>query len=122
MEWTKQYEHPKWQKKRLEIMKRDGFQCKLCDSEDKNLHVHHKYYQKGKLIWQYPNSCYITVCYTCHNYLHEVKDDLSLEISKIDILYLHAFAKSDLKKVAEILFNGELDAVAEYVKTIKHHG
>ena len=122
MDFDNQYKHPKWQKKRLEIFNRDEFKCQLCDSEDKNLHVHHKYYKRGVLIWDYPNTCYITCCYSCHTYLHDVKDMMSVAISRIDPMYLECFAKSDLKKVAEILLEGELNAVVEYSKTIKYHG
>jgi hypothetical protein len=34
------------------------------------LHVHHKYYQRGLLPWQYPTTALITLCMDCHNDLH----------------------------------------------------
>lgn len=37
----------------------------------KDLHVHHKYYRKGLLPWQYPNEALITLCWHCHEELHE---------------------------------------------------
>ena len=33
--------HPKWQRKRLEIMQRDNFECKCCFSTEIELNVHH---------------------------------------------------------------------------------
>jgi len=36
----------------------------------KNLHVHHKYYQIGKLAWEYPNEALETLCWHCHEKLH----------------------------------------------------
>lgn len=44
---------PKWQKKRLEIMKRDKFACKLCGDTETQLHVHHKEYINGNDPWDY---------------------------------------------------------------------
>lgn len=34
------------------------------------LHVHHKYYVKGKLAWEYPNEALVCLCQTCHQELH----------------------------------------------------
>ncbi|MGX7688631.1 hypothetical protein ACWA1C_15810 [Flectobacillus roseus] len=39
-------------------------------SEVKNLHVHHKYYQMGKLPWDYPDEALITLCWRCHEGIH----------------------------------------------------
>lgn len=40
-------------------------------SEVKNLHVHHKYYQMGKLPWDYPNEALVTLCWSCHEDIHK---------------------------------------------------
>ena len=37
----------------------------------KDLHVHHKYYQIGKLAWDYPDDAYVTYCWDCHLKIHE---------------------------------------------------
>jgi 5-methylcytosine-specific restriction endonuclease McrA len=37
----------------------------------KDLHVHHKYYQKGRNPWEYPNEALTTLCWHCHEELHE---------------------------------------------------
>lgn len=34
------------------------------------LHIHHKYYQKGKLPWEYPDEALQTMCWQCHENLH----------------------------------------------------
>lgn len=57
---------PRWQKKRLEVMKRDGFRCQHCLSEDKPLQVHHLVYDKDKKPWEYENNQLITLCEDCH--------------------------------------------------------
>ena len=35
------------------------------------LNVHHKYYVKNQLPWEYPESALITVCAKCHQNIHE---------------------------------------------------
>ena len=61
---------PRWQKKRLEIMNRDGFQCVDCGAEDKTLNVHHLYYGAGLAPWEYENSSLVTLCEECHEIEH----------------------------------------------------
>ena len=41
--------------------------------ELKLLDTHHKYYQKGKLPWEYPDSALVTLCRTCHELEHQDK-------------------------------------------------
>lgn len=67
---------PRWQRLRLEILERDGFKCRWCYSEDKTLHVHHKYYISGREPWQYPPEAYLTLCLDCHDLM---KADGALE-------------------------------------------
>ena len=35
------------------------------------LHVHHTFYQKGRLPWNYPNDSLQTLCWICHEQLHK---------------------------------------------------
>jgi len=35
--------------------------------------VHHTYYVKGRLPWEYPNHSLITLCINCHEIIHEKK-------------------------------------------------
>lgn len=57
---------PRWQKKRLEIMNRDGFKCQDCGHDDLPLNIHHKYYIYGMTPWDYDNDILITLCEECH--------------------------------------------------------
>lgn len=61
---------PRWQKKRLEIFKRDGFQCQMCFDRKETQTVHHKWYTKGLEPWEYEDDCYITLCEDCHESVH----------------------------------------------------
>src|SRR5690606_32483853 len=36
-----------------------------------DLNIHHKYYVKGKMAWEYDNESLITLCERCHQKEHE---------------------------------------------------
>jgi hypothetical protein len=57
---------PRWQQMRLNVMGRDGFQCRDCLSKEKTLNVHHAYYEKGKDPWDYHPDSLVTLCEDCH--------------------------------------------------------
>lgn len=63
---------PRWQKKRLEIFKRDKFACKLCGDTETTLNIHHKKYIYGKNPWEYKNADLITLCQHCHNEVTDI--------------------------------------------------
>lgn len=48
----------------------NGLYQELDWIELKLLHTHHKYYQKDKLPWEYPDSALITLCWRCHELEH----------------------------------------------------
>jgi len=64
---------PRWQKKRLEIMGRDHFKCRLCGDGETTLNVHHLSYEKGAAPWDYPDAFLITACQPCHEEMHALK-------------------------------------------------
>lgn len=72
-QYKKLLKHPKWNVKRKEILKRDKLVCRRCGRKNCMLHVHHKYYIEGKLPWEYPNSCFLTLCKKCHTKEHKGK-------------------------------------------------
>lgn len=72
-EYYAKLKDPRWQKKRLEILSRDTFTCRLCDDSENTLHVHHIRYEKGADPWDYPDDCLVTLCESCHEELHIVK-------------------------------------------------
>lgn len=63
--YKKLLEHPLWQRKRLEIMKRDGFMCRWCGNDDQLLHIHHLKYGNGK-PWEVPDEWLVAICEDCH--------------------------------------------------------
>jgi len=69
--YTEQFKSPEWQKKRLKIMDRDDFSCRICGTKTETLNVHHIFYEPHKSVWDYDDGILITLCENCHNYQHE---------------------------------------------------
>lgn len=65
MNYSEKLKHPKWQKKRLEILNRDNFTCVLCGDTETELHVHHLKYT-GNNPENAPNEDLETLCKDCH--------------------------------------------------------
>lgn len=70
MTYAEQLEDPRWKTRRDEILVLDGFECQYC-KKDYNLNVHHLYYVKGRMAWEYPDSALIVLCIDCHEIAHE---------------------------------------------------
>jgi 5-methylcytosine-specific restriction endonuclease McrA len=64
-EYRKKLLDPRWQKKRLKILERDGFECRFCHSTTSTLHVHHRAYGDGE-PWDVPDFWLETLCEDCH--------------------------------------------------------
>ena len=60
----------RWQRRRLEIMERDGFKCCDCGTTDE-LNVHHIQYIAGRKPWEYDDEDLITLCEKCHKKRHK---------------------------------------------------
>lgn len=74
---------PRWQKRRLKILERDGWCCYECGHEDKTLHVHHRYYLRGKKPWEYEDDALITLCEDCHDRVTAITDLLKLQLGRL---------------------------------------
>jgi hypothetical protein len=72
-EYKEALKSPEWVKKRDFIKKRDNYCCTICECK-KELHVHHTYYLRGKMPWEVPDSCLITLCKDCHKKEHESRN------------------------------------------------
>lgn len=66
MTYSDKLRDPRWQRKRLEVFDRDGWQCTNCKNSEITLHVHHKVYEQGKDPWEYDNDSLVTLCEDCH--------------------------------------------------------
>lgn len=70
MTYSERLKNPKWQRKRLEIMERDGFACVKCGNKKETLNVHHVRYKRNTDPWDYSNINLITLCVSCHGVEH----------------------------------------------------
>lgn len=70
MNYSEKLKDPRWQKRRLEILNRDKFGCRLCTNKDLTLHVHHLRYVNGIAPWEYPSDDLMTLCANCHGAVH----------------------------------------------------
>jgi hypothetical protein len=83
MTYSEKLRHPKWQKKRLEVLNRDGFTCRNCWSGDKTLDVHHLIYLKGRDPWEYPLDHLLTLCHECHEEVEEDQKEQCFELGEL---------------------------------------
>lgn len=79
---------PKWQKKRLEILQKHDFKCDECGERDRELQVHHCWYEKGKMPWDYPDECFKVQCDTHHKMWHEEKHLLDVSVAKLSLRHM----------------------------------
>jgi hypothetical protein len=78
--------HPLWQRKRLEVLQREQFRCEQCEADDKMLHVHHTYYERGLKPWEYPTESLRALCADCHRKAQDWMTLLHREIGRLDQL------------------------------------
>lgn len=64
---------PRWQKRRLEMLKEADWACQCCLDTTKTLHVHHIRYIKGRKPWEYSDSELRVLCKDCHADEHKVQ-------------------------------------------------
>lgn len=109
MTYAEKLKSPLWQRKRLEILKEANFTCEECDSKERTLHVHHCYYEKGKMPWDYPPNALKCLCEDCHLDRHEKEQSIqrilsTLNLEEIDTLHcdvLYAISMHGILKVAK---------------------
>lgn len=74
MTYSEKLLDPRWQKKRLIILERDNWKCRLCDDDQTTLHIHHNKYSGEP--WDAYNEDLITCCKHCHFAIELIKEDI----------------------------------------------
>lgn len=69
------YLDPRWQKYRLNRLRKADWKCENCGNADSTLHVHHTFYKPGRKPWQYPFNTTKVLCDACHKSEHSLTED-----------------------------------------------
>ena len=101
--YSEKLKHPKWQRRRLEIMSRDNFTCKICGDTETPFNVHHLSYSGEP--WDAPEEQLITLCVDCHHIV---------SVAKIKILPTTRALKMGTRYVGIFFFTGEV--LLQYIK------
>ena len=120
--FSDQYKDPRWQKKRLQILERDRFTCRLCRDKESTLHVHHTRYEKGRAVWEAKDSVLVTLCTDCHSYAHTARDATGLALNQLEAGLLMFGGKesvSDLFQILDILLSFGINDAAMNLKVIR---
>ena len=73
MTYADKFKDPRWQKKRLEVLQRDNFQCQSSGNRSEPLVVHHIRYFKNTDPWDYDERYLITLSEDEHKRIHKKK-------------------------------------------------
>jgi len=68
--YAERLKHPKWQRRRLQIMSAADWKCVRCQAADQPLNVHHKLYRDGAEPWEYADDELVCLCEQCHENEH----------------------------------------------------
>lgn len=129
-EYARKLLDPRWQRKRLQILQRDGFTCQVCGDTKTTLHVHHKAYRSGSAPWEYPSDWLVTLCAPCHeaetdqmnDVIHDVVQELKLvftaeEIGQFVVALHHLREHRDKDTTSIIRYH--LESAERYAKLKK---
>ena len=109
--YSEKLKDPRWQKKRLEILNRDRFECQFCHEDKKTLHVHHLHYQNCE-PWESDNDFLITLCHECHEL--ESTERRGAESDLLCFLKLKKLPYSNIRYISEALCKSDIDLRNEY--------
>ena len=119
MTYSEQLKDSRWQKKRKEILERDGNKCRECKCTDRKLHVHHGYYKKSTMAWDYDNKYLHTLCDNCHenyHYFHDKLMELSGEMLPTVMEYIYKILLSINSKAKEEWYDiGDVNCYTDWI-------
>jgi hypothetical protein len=119
MTYAEKLKDPRWQKKRLEIMSRDKFTCQRCKDATSTLNVHHRYYEKSAMPWEYPNDALVTYCQKCHSLIEKRIASMNKAIHGKDYRQarFQRLLAADMEDgpYSSIVFSFTIDAVDEFL-------
>lgn len=99
-EYSEKLRDPRWQKLRLEVMGRDGFECRHCFENTKTLNVHHFGYNGDP--WEVEPKALVTLCEDCHaEETENVKESIKECIQSLKLNGFGSLAFSSVSKIFE---------------------
>lgn len=98
MTYSQKLKDPRWQKKRLEILNRDEFTCRICGDDTSTLHVHHVSYSGNP--WDVENNLLLTVCESCHE--EETMELKQSQTELIKALKSQGFMSMGMHKLSKV--------------------
>ena len=60
----------RWLEFRKRVYRKDGYKCTICNTKDRPLNAHHRFYNKGSQPWDYSIHDLDTLCDWCHESIH----------------------------------------------------
>lgn len=112
LSYQEKLKDPRWQKKRLEILERDEWNCQICHDSESTLAVHHRRYLPNRDPWDYPDELLVTLCEACHEF--EKAERAAAESDLLEMLRALFFTR-DIIALATGFHNMELLHVSEVV-------
>jgi hypothetical protein len=76
-EFWQAYRDPRWLATARRIRERAGGRCEECGDDGESLHVHHTYYVRDRMPWDYPDESLRCWCTYCHGLFHDLKDQVN---------------------------------------------
>ena len=113
-----------WQRRRLEVLSRDNFQCQSasCNRKCETLDVHHLFYLDYIKPWLYPTDLLITLCTTCHNKEHKCRTRHEQDL--YTALLQKGFLFSDIVALTTLIYTNEYflkDLIQDVKKIQSNH-
>lgn len=87
----------RWQEKRLRVLDRDGFKCRNCPKDNREVQVHHFDYFSFIDPWEYPMDMLVTLCISCHE---KEKLRWKAEFYLLNSLRMKGFLVEDLTRLS----------------------
>lgn len=81
--YAEKLKHPRWQKKRLQILDAAGWQCEDCNASEKSLSVHHCYYLPDTEPWEYTRDLLMSLCDECHVRRQNLERQIHVNVAKL---------------------------------------
>jgi len=74
-DYAKLLKRREWRQKRAEVIAKSP-RCRKCGRKGRRFAVHHRYYDYGRLPWDYPDEAFMVVCNgKCHREADEDREE-----------------------------------------------